>query len=214
MSDLISRQDAIKMVCNAVCEYDVSHYPDCDQIKYCDEIQALISLPSAGQNCILCEYYTEIETDDGIKGKCTIRTGSDLISRQWLLDLYGKYIDGDVEEGKALFVPLEVVRQNIKDAPSADRPKDEVYNYLKERIGDIVDDMKEFDAWFERMVWHVKECDRIAKSADRPTGEWKQVGLLADRLCSVCGYGVWDFEAEEYNYCPNCGAKMEGMADV
>lgn len=48
---------------------------------------------------------------------------SDLISRQWLLDLYGKYIDGDVEEGKALFVPLEVVRQNIKDAPSEDRPK-------------------------------------------------------------------------------------------
>ncbi|MBQ6800115.1 MAG: hypothetical protein IJP08_03285 [Bacteroidaceae bacterium] len=45
--DLISRQDAIKTVCNAVCEYDVPHYPNCDQIKYCDEIQALISLPSA-----------------------------------------------------------------------------------------------------------------------------------------------------------------------
>ena len=44
----------------------------------------------------------------------------------------------------------------------------------------------------------------------RPTGEWKQVDLLADRLCSVCGYGVWDSEAEEYNFCPHCGADMRG----
>ena len=47
--------------------------------------------------------------------------GSDLISRQWMLDLYGDYIEGDAEEGKELFVPLEVVRQNIKDAPSAEK---------------------------------------------------------------------------------------------
>lgn len=43
-----------------------------------------------------------------------------------------------------------------------------IYNYLKERIGDTVDDMKEFDAWFERMVWHVKECNRLA--AEPKTG--------------------------------------------
>ena len=50
-------------------------------------------------------------------------------------------------------------------------------------------------------------------SADRPTGEWKQVDLLADRLCSVCGYGVWDSEAKEYNYCPHCGTLMRGDSD-
>ena len=43
---------------------------------------------------------------------------SDLISRQWLLELYGDYI-GDNGDPK-YHVPLEVVRQNIKDAPSAD----------------------------------------------------------------------------------------------
>ena len=42
----------------------------------------------------------------------------DLISRQWLLEVYGDYI-GDNGEPK-YYVPLEVVRQNIKDAPSAD----------------------------------------------------------------------------------------------
>lgn len=59
--DCISRQDAIKTVCNAVCEYDVSHYPDCDQIKYCDEIQALISLPSTDAvevvQCKDCKHW-------------------------------------------------------------------------------------------------------------------------------------------------------------
>ena len=42
----------------------------------------------------------------------------DLISRWWLLELYGDYI-GDDGESK-YYVPLEVVRQNIKDAPSAE----------------------------------------------------------------------------------------------
>ena len=59
----------------------------------------------------------------------------------------------------------------------------------------------------------VNEILSALPSADRPTGEWKQVDSLADRLCSVCGYGVWDSEAEEYNYCPNCGAKMGGDSE-
>lgn len=61
VKDLINKQDAIKTMCNAVCEYDVLHYPDCDQIKYCDEIQALISLPSADAveviRCGCCEWW-------------------------------------------------------------------------------------------------------------------------------------------------------------
>lgn len=47
MSDYISRADAIKAICNAQCELDVPHYPQCDQVKYCDEIKALLALPSA-----------------------------------------------------------------------------------------------------------------------------------------------------------------------
>ena len=32
-------------------------------------------------------------------------------------------------------------------------------------------------------------------------------------ICSACGYGYsWGgfFEANDFNYCPNCGAKMDG----
>ena len=29
--------------------------------------------------------------------------------------------------------------------------------------------------------------------------------------CSVCGHCDWDCtESEDFNYCPNCGAKMDG----
>ena len=45
-SDLINRANAIKEICNAQCELDVPHYPQCDQVKYCDEIKALLALPS------------------------------------------------------------------------------------------------------------------------------------------------------------------------
>ena len=49
-----------------------------------------------------------------------------------------------------------------------------------------------------------------APTIQRPTGEWIQKDMCADRFCSECNYAVWDSEAEEYNFCPNCGAKMFG----
>lgn len=148
MSDLISREDVLKYPIR-LDHYDEEHGNRHFVLGIESVMEYVESLPSAGQNCVLCEYYTEIETDDGIKGKCTRRTGSDLISRQ--------------------------------------------------------------DAINCCACLHPEECwNEIRKlpSADRTTGKWKHVDLLADRLCSVCGYGVWDFEAEEYNYCPNCGARM------
>ena len=46
-TDYISRADAIEAICNAQCELDVPHYPQCDQVKWCDEVKALLALPSA-----------------------------------------------------------------------------------------------------------------------------------------------------------------------
>ena len=47
-------------------------------------------------------------------------------------------------------------------------------------------------------------------------GEWKRRivdnGFNADWVCSECGYRVkTDFV--DYNFCPNCGAKMKGADD-
>ena len=89
----------------------------------------------------------------------------DLISRRWLLDLYGDYI-GDNGDPK-YHVPLEVVRQNIIDVPSA------------ERSGEWI--------------------------AQKHKGEYVEFDVY---VCSECGI-VGGIQANEWNYCPNCGCRME-----
>lgn len=64
-SDLISRADAIEAICNAQCELDVPHYPQCDQVKYCDEIKALLALPSAEAVQGEWIWRTDIPIGDG-----------------------------------------------------------------------------------------------------------------------------------------------------
>lgn len=39
-------------------------------------------------------------------------------------------------------------------------------------------------------------------------GEWKETDDPMFRACSVCGY--LEYECVENNYCPECGAKMDG----
>lgn len=48
-------------------------------------------------------------------------------------------------------------------------------------------------------------------SVNQKTGHWIEQGLSpyeGIRRCSVC-YKTYDIRAK-FNYCPNCGAKMEG----
>ena len=68
-------------------------------------------------------------------------------------------------------------------------------------------------------------CERLKKAMDKCTaadvvevrhGEWidksKYInGLYNPRFdCSVCGHIFWHPSAQTYNYCPACGAKMDG----
>ena len=60
---------------------------------------------------------------------------------------------------------------------------------------------------------------RTMRLQDAPTvdavevvhGRWKEPYLLYI-VCSECGTGYVKYET--YNYCPNCGAKMDGGADA
>lgn len=60
----------------------------------------------------------------------------------------------------------------------------------------------------------IDEINSLPSAEARPTGEWVQKDMCADRFCSECNYAVWDSEAEEYNFCPNCGAKMYKGGDT
>ena len=86
-----------------------------------------------------------------------------------LLELYD--IDlGGLETDKPWTIPLEVVKQNIKDMPSAD----------------VVE------------VRHAKDIGY------EDSYGWKDV-------CSLCGC---EFRvSKSANYCPNCGAKMDGESE-
>lgn len=51
--------------------------------------------------------------------------------------------------------------------------------------------------------------------AEPKVGRWIHnihYGLnLPEHRCSICG--EWEYSDTESNYCPNCGAKMEGASD-
>ena len=63
------------------------------------------------------DYSYEADMVRRLKEAQSVEAKDDLISRRWLFDLYAIPEDGDDVEWK---VPLEVVRQNILDAPSAE----------------------------------------------------------------------------------------------
>lgn len=83
------------------------------------------------ENERLTDRIGELEEQVQAMEALQVKTDGDIISRQWLLDLYGDYI-GDNGEPK-YHVPLEVVRQNIKDAPSAEAVHIEAYRELYEK---------------------------------------------------------------------------------
>ena len=63
-----------------------------------------------------------------------------------------------------------------------------------------------------------KVLDEIdnAPTVERPQGEWKvygkQGGIPITDMCSNCRYEMKWYK-NKYNFCPNCGAKMEGGAE-
>ena len=42
-------------------------------------------------------------------------------------------------------------------------------------------------------------------------GKWEKITFITGEIntCSLCGFGKSGYDDRAYNYCPNCGAKME-----
>ena len=124
----------------------------------------------------------------------------DLISRQWLLDVYGDYI-GDNGEPK-YYVPLEVVRQIIKDAPSADA----VPTVIRSKT---LLPTKDFKEWAKR----IKEvnpnavvipCDAEVASADAiHSGGVFVPNMEMPKACDYCLFhdSEWSWCKAKDKYC-------------
>ena len=69
---------------------------------------------------------------------------------------------------------------------------------------------------FETMVSDLRDMP-AADVAPVRHGRWVSVPHKLARVCSVCNrdepYKFADIDADVYDYCPNCGAKMDGGAD-
>ena len=65
----------------------------------------------------------------------------------------------------------------------------------------------------------VKILDQFPSADVAPVrhGRWVSVPHKLARVCSVCNrdepYKFADIDADVYDYCPNCGAKMDGGAN-
>ena len=97
-----------------------------------------------------------------------------------------------------------------------------------------MDEYIEREALYEKSYWHgehpnvdnpfpdgvdaidIKDVDAIPSADVAPVrhGRW---GTHSDRpdslICSVCKCGFDMWKHDPHNYCPNCGAKMDGDAD-
>ena len=111
---------------------------------------------------------------------------------RWLEDIHRRFNPtGENLENEGGDVHLQALDMAIESL-SADRPTVD-----KEYLIDLI----------QEAVYDGEACAKLIDLVDRPTGEWVEEDEYGDLLvCSECGF------ANDYkdNYCPNCGARMEG----
>ena len=54
-------------------------------------------------------------------------------------------------------------------------------------------------------------CIKDAPTVDRPQGKWKHESDCGITKCNKCDWSIE--ECIDWNYCPNCGARMKGADD-
>lgn len=99
---------------------------------------------------------------------------------------------------------------------------DEAAREQIEQMVKIIDQAKH-DMWVGECPTYAEHSENIAKYLynagylKQSEGEWIleeawDVRSVDSYRCSMCGYSKRVDEAESFVYCPNCGAKMKGVA--
>ena len=81
-------------------------------------------------------------------------------------------------------------------------------NALTVEACNIIDELNnQIDDLSENLAWYINERNRLLKER-RPQGKWintRPPEMSDNIVCSLCGYD----SIASFNYCPNCGAKMQ-----
>lgn len=95
----------------------------------------------------------------------------DLISRKRALE--EMTFSSGIEKDCVLYVPLRDVNNHLKSLPSeaylqtiATERYEDLCEYFGDRESIILTDQKEFKKWLERVRWHVKKVDELARQLE------------------------------------------------
>lgn len=117
--------------------------------------------------------------------------------------------DSMYQYNPAYLEALEMAIAALEAEPCEDAVKREAVLNTLDAMDKALDENRTVEAYKELL----KECYKeLLPVIPKPrTGKW------IDDKCSVCGKGIEDlisspewYRNEEPNFCPNCGAKMEG----
>ena len=79
---------------------------------------------------------------------------------------------------------------------------------LTDKLKEYVDDYIDIGGGDNVFCYPDNIIKAIREGIERQTGKW-EFALYNWERCSICGYA--DKFADKWNYCPNCGAKMENV---
>lgn len=95
-------------------------------------------------------------------------------------------------------------------AVDRDKPKDIYYRYKTYGSGDERETIH--NRAIDQCIIALNAAPTIDPESQRPRGRWIQIDNTQTHYCSECGvdFNLYAHCKNDYNYCPSCGAKMEG----
>lgn len=178
-----------------------------------EAIEILDHIPTIGEqvdaiDMAIDALYHHTEKTDNISTKVK----SDLISRADAIERLKYHTDfikdRNYADGEELLYKESAIAQ-INALPTADRP-----SMIPIKLEKRYPQSKDEDITDAFMRGYMQGI-----SADRPTGEWIIVERGSNEngftkwnelKCPFCGHEPVFEDFDDMNYCPNCGAKMEG----